>query len=804
MSRTTTSATTNDGGTSPAARAEGADQVDLALVLRILASQWKILALCLAVFLGAAMAYSVLSPKVWRASARVLLEQRDKQIVGNDVSRQMQGTELGWVETRLELVKSYDTLAAAVAKEKLVDDDEILSAGERASADPVAAAVRNLAERVLVERPKENNLIDVTVSSKTPEKAARLANAVAQAFVEGLARAKVDQVEHANDLLSRQIDEMRSKMLEAEARVEEYKRNNGISMTRGNLVEEETLRQSNEMLVAARTKTQEARERSERLAQLLKSGDPTVLSQTDSIGSAVISRLKIEAANAMRRKSELEQTLGPRHPRVAAATAEVDRARQQVADEVKSLAATAALDYQVARANEDNARKALERAQAHLADASQATVGMQELENEANARRELYKNFVSRMEETTLQRNTQVSDARVVSPAQIPLKPFSPRTTLALALAAVAGLGLGISLALYRGRAVLAAATASAAPAVEVAPVTGSSIAPVVAETAPAPVDVTPPAVEAISPAPDPVAATVVSAAAVPDVAVADEPAEAPRAARRARSTEEAATDRPARRRARRAAAGFHEATFAIGLDAIARLGAGDGPGEGIGALSEAADGHPDEAALDRLDALGHALGAAERAGVCIVFSNTVPTLITASLCLGLARAGAPEAATNTLVDLAHEAAPFDALFERGRTVAPIGLPGEAEWERVGDDATTLLRPLDPPIEGDGESHPEGLAAFLAALRRHGDRAIVHLGRQPTAALLFEAAEVADHVFLVADATDLEDRRTVDEIAVMKSLLPHFDGMVVLGRDAGEDAVLRRAARRRRAVPTEA
>lgn len=801
MSRTTTSATTNDGGTTVAARADGADQVDLALVLRILRTQWTIIALCLAVFLGAAMAYSVLSPKVWRASARVLLDPRDKQIVGNDVARQAQGTELGWVETRLELVKSYDTLAAAVAKEKLVDDDEILSAGERASADPVAAAVRNLAERVLVERPKENNLIDVTVSSKTPEKAARLANAVAQAFVDGLARAKVDQVEHANDLLSRQIDEMRSKMLEAEARVEEYKRNNGIAMTRGNLVEEETLRQSNEMLVAARTKTQEARERSERLAQLLKSGDPTILSQTDSIGSAVISRLKIEAANAMRRKSELEQTLGPRHPRVAAATAEVDRARQQVADEVKSLAATAALDYQVARANEDNARKALERAQAHLADASQATVGMQEMENEANARRELYKSFVSRMEETTLQRNTQVSDARIVSPAQIPLKPFSPRTTLALALAAVAGLGLGISLALYRGRSVLAAVTTTERRPDETAP----APAPEVAPPAEAVARVVAPTVEPVIAAPEAPTSAAAIATVAPVPPRAEEPAETTRAARRAaRASEDATPDRPARRRTRRAAGGFREATFAIGLDAIARLGAADGPGAGIGALSEAPDGHPDDAALDRLDALGHTLRATDRAGVCVVFSNTVPTLITASLCLGLARSGEPHAATNHLVDLAHEAAPFDALFERGHAVAPIGLPGEEDWERVGVAETTLLRPLDPPIEGDGESHPDGLGALLAALRRHGDRAIVHLGRQPTAALLFEVAEVADHVVLVADATDLEDRRTADEIAVMKSLLPHFDGMVVLGRDASEDAVLRRAARRRRAVSPEA
>ena len=238
------------------------DTVDLSTVLAILRRQWWVIALVTALFLGLAGAYATMTPKTWRTSTRVLLDPREKQIVGNDVARAPQSVELGWVETRLELVKSYAVLAEVVKKERLADDPDVVGTGKLPEIpdEKTALAVRNLAEMVLVERPKENNLIDVTVTAKSPEKAARLSQAVAEAFVAGLARAKVEQIEHAHQLLSKQVDAQRQSMLDAEAKVEEYKRANGIAVTRGNLVDEETLRQSNENLVAVRLKAQEAKE----------------------------------------------------------------------------------------------------------------------------------------------------------------------------------------------------------------------------------------------------------------------------------------------------------------------------------------------------------------------------------------------------------------------------------------------------------------------------------------------------------------------------------------------------------------
>lgn len=780
---------------------ERPDTVDLVTVLRILRAQWLIVLVCLGLFAGAAVAYAVLTPKVWRASARVLLDPREKQLVGEDVARQSQGVDPGWVATRLELVKSYDTLAAVVRKENLVDDDEVYGAAAKAksSEDPVAGAVRALSEMVLVERPKENDLIDVTVSSKSPEKAARLANAVARAFVDGLVHAKVEQIEHANALLSRQVEEMRSKMLEAEERVEAYKRDHGIAVTRGNLVEEETLRQANEALGAARTRMQEARERSERLAKALAGGDPAILSQNDPVGAAVISRLKIEAAMADRRKADLEQTLGPRHPRVAAAAAEAARARAQILDEVKSLAATADLDYQVARANDENARKAVERAQANLADVSQAVVGLQEMQNEASARRELYKSFVSRMEETTLQRNTQVSDGRIVSPAQIPLRPFSPRGSLALALALVAGLGTGVSLALWRGRDLLRGG--DDAPRLAPAPtVVEASVveAPTVTETGPAgPVSQSAPrARDDAEPEPpaapvalvaEPVAGSPVAAEA--EAAVEAVPVEAP-----SEPQAEAAIDLADEPRDVAEAGEFRRVVFPLTLDRIARIGGEAAPGAGARALVETGEGTADRDGLDRLRRLADGLGGS--AGVRVVFSNTVPTVLTAALALGLTRIAAAGRRA-ALVDLAHEEAALDPIFEAAPAEAPAELAGRDAWERIADGDLVLCRPLDPVVRGDPEGHPADVAEVVAELAGAVDTVVVHLGRQPTIGLLFDCADRADHVTVVIDEKDVASRRVGDEIEVMKGLLRRFDGVVVLeGEAAAGRAAPRRAAAR--------
>lgn len=753
--------------------------VDLAVVGRLLVRRWWLVALVTALVVALAGAYVVVAPKTWRASTRVLLDPRDKQLVGADVNKPQYSIEAGWTETRAELVKSHGVLAAVVEREHLTDDAEVIGSGaDGLGPDALAArAVRNLAEMVLVERPKENNLIDVTVTSKSPEKSARLSRAVAQAFVAGLAQAKVDQIEQANALLSRQVETMRQKMMAAEAKVEDYKRANGITVTRGNLVDEETLRQLNESLVSARQKAQEAKERWEKLKQVMKSGEVQFPAGLDGVGSSVLSRLKIEAALAAKRRTEIEQDYGPLHPKARAAAAEMDRDRSLMTEQVKSLAATAEMDYQLARAAEDNVRKNLDRAQARLADTGQATVALQELENEAQARRELYKSFVSRMEETNLQKSTQISDATVVSPAQVPLKPFAPRIPIILGLALLAGLGAGISAALLAGRKdvpeLLAERERERAAAAPVEP------APVEPETA------------AHAALLDDEAAAVTHPVEPRFVQHEVEPAPFTSTESVAPIAEAAPVTSAAPREPQRV-------DLALTPERIARLGGAEPEaGAAIDVFVETADGRPDVAGLAALRRLVAELGGAD-ARVRLLFSDTVPTPVVAALAHGFARAEAERGARVVVVDLADDASAFDEAFDRANPVARSRRRRvESGFDLRADAAGVVFaRPEDAEVEVPPGRRAARLGDFLARSLADHDRVVVHLGASPPAAALFDAAEVADHVTMVVDEKDFSGRRFTGEVDVMRRLLPRFDALLSL-RVAGDPAA-RDDDRRRR------
>lgn len=81
--------------------------------------------------------------------------------------------------------------------------------------------------------------------------------------------------------------------------------------------------------------------------------------------------------------------------------------------------------------------------EAQVQQASRDLVTVRQLEREAEATRLLYQNYLARLQETTLQPGVHEPDARVLSPAVVPLYPASPKPVLILMLALIVGAGSG-------------------------------------------------------------------------------------------------------------------------------------------------------------------------------------------------------------------------------------------------------------------------------------------------------------------------------------------------------------------------
>ncbi|MBS1183313.1 MAG: cryptic autophosphorylating protein tyrosine kinase Etk [Proteobacteria bacterium] len=416
-------------------------EVDIGLLVSILFRQWLLILAVTFLFVGAGFTYATLAPRVWQSTARVLLDPRDKQVAGPGLSQPMQGVDAVWIDTQANIVTSASILSSVIDKIGLERDPEF--GGSRDE------TLRALVKAITVARADQTYVLDISVRSGSSDLSARIAQELAEAFVDNQVEVKEAAVREASSLINRQLDDLRTKARTAQETLEAYRRDHGILTANGRSVDEDTLRQLNDAYVTARLRTQDAKARRDKIAAARASGSDAALGGIDS---TVLSRLKIERALAARTVGELAQDLGPSHPRMVAARGDLSRADAQIEAELRTLSGSTDAEYQVSVAAEASARKALDDASAVVSDTGERTIQLRELENEASLRADMYKNYVARTAEITLQANTQVSDARVIAPANVPLSPYAPRRTIILALAGIAGLGLALTIAVYRGR----------------------------------------------------------------------------------------------------------------------------------------------------------------------------------------------------------------------------------------------------------------------------------------------------------------------------------------------------------------
>jgi polysaccharide biosynthesis transport protein len=125
-------------------------------------------------------------------------------------------------------------------------------------------------------RPDKSFVIDISVSSKDPAKAARLANAIATTYLEREFEARAEASKRASGELLSRLNELRERAARSARRVEDFKEQNKILGANGELINEQQLSALNKQLVQARAltahggKTRSLRGRSALAAQLLR------------------------------------------------------------------------------------------------------------------------------------------------------------------------------------------------------------------------------------------------------------------------------------------------------------------------------------------------------------------------------------------------------------------------------------------------------------------------------------------------------------------------------------------------------
>src|SRR5262249_55879876 len=287
--------------------------------------------------------------------------------------------------------------------------------------------------------------------SHNPQRAAQVANAVAEAYINDQLEAKYQATRRAGDWMRDRIKELRDQSTNADRAVVDFKVKNNIVAAGGRLMNEQQISELNTSLIQARAQTAEAKAKLDRIEEILRSGvevpDATV---TDSLRNEVITKLRSQYLDYSRKAAEYSAKYGSSHLAVANLRSQMREIRKVIFDELGRIAQTYHSDYELAKARDESISKSLADIVAVSQTANQAQVSLRELESSAKSYRALHDNFLQRYMESVQQQSFPITEARLITTATHPLSQSNPSISLILLVPAAGGAIVGWGLALLR------------------------------------------------------------------------------------------------------------------------------------------------------------------------------------------------------------------------------------------------------------------------------------------------------------------------------------------------------------------
>ena len=461
----------------PAPEAAPAPAFDLNEAIAFAARRWMFMASALGLALLIAAIQLARTTPLYTATAAVLLDPKR----ANPIAPQNEAGpnfdldyNISKIENEIAIIRSSPLMQRVVEKENLTGDPEfgalsapVASSGLVATlkallpfrsapndATPRAApvdlqrVVAALSGAVDVKRTGFSSVLNISVISADPAKAARLANAVADAYAVDKLDARFDAAKRASAWLSDRLADMRRQLRESEEAVVAFRTEHGIVQTTGSLtISQEQLGQLNTRLMNARADTAEKKSRADLLVAIEAKGG-SLQNLPDATGSATISHLRSQEADVSRREADLVARYGDGHPMVINVRAERRDVQRAINAEAQRLAGAIRNEYRLAKAREEAIEKSFNEATGRGGVDERTAITLKELERTAAVNKTLFEEFLQKSKITGEKATFEANDVRVMTPAQTPVVPTSPRKTQTFGVAALVGLLVGVAAAL--------------------------------------------------------------------------------------------------------------------------------------------------------------------------------------------------------------------------------------------------------------------------------------------------------------------------------------------------------------------
>lgn len=387
--------------------------------------------------LGGVYGFRIAEPH-YAATTTLILQPGQQQMPDLNAVMANVSTEISSMNTELHVIRSRGLVEQLVDRLQLTQDPEfnpelrtrsLLSAaslkdvlrsvlaGQQSTASPAPnvmrdQVVRNVQSSISAQLQRNSYLFTISITSLDKQKAALMANTLAELYLEDQVRAKFAAVEDAVLWLSQRVSTLETELRKREDAVAEMRGRATAASPQALKLANTQLKDTRRRLANMQDAAVSGRARLDKLMAAKDAGNLPVMA--DLSQDKTLSRLLASSDSSKAFQERFKQV----------------ETRLQTNQDRLTLQYDALL-----RAEKEQAAMVEQQA----ADLAQ----LQQLDREAQATRVLYETFLTRLKETSVQRGLQQADSRILSEAVQGVY-VAPRKSLILILSLMAGmLGAG-------------------------------------------------------------------------------------------------------------------------------------------------------------------------------------------------------------------------------------------------------------------------------------------------------------------------------------------------------------------------
>ena len=405
----------------------------------ILERRWLVISTFISIMLLTVI-YLFKATKVYEATVRIQIDREGANPLQVRDVYAMDAREQDYLQTQYKNLQSR-TLLLSVIQELKLDKDPRYEAEQ----DKVMA----LSEDIRIAPIRLSRLVDVKVSHSDPEKAVKIANTLADKFIERNQQQKIQSTFQAVQWLKTQVVDAKNKVTQSEENLFQYRKaNNEVSLEEGENIVRQSLLQAQTDLGRVRSEAVQAQRGMAEVERLLASGEP--IETIPSIAeSSTVQRLRQEISLEEANLAALLKRYRDKWPSVQATRNRISALQQSLAVECEKQVNTLRNHASILKTKEAELLKLVQAEETKQLTLNQLRIAYDNLKREAENNKAIHSNVLVRLTETELMSRMASNNMQIVDPATQPFKPIKPRVILTVLLGVVGGMGISLALAFF-------------------------------------------------------------------------------------------------------------------------------------------------------------------------------------------------------------------------------------------------------------------------------------------------------------------------------------------------------------------